>query len=299
MRTSCGCWRITHNHWAPAATISKSANWATQSPPASSSRRTWDASGTRRARYRRSDLATNIRRLRNHGSLKRSFHSIGYNSRLDDIHAAVLRIKLRELDKWNDQRRALAKLYDEGLKGTSLKLPTALPDTGISTISMSWKTPHRDALQQYLQERGITALTHYPIAIHQQEGYPWGHSARISGSLKHSERSAAQVLSLPMYPELTVEEAQATIDAIRPGTSPEVIAQPSTQGSMHGPRVIAGETQFPAMPLYEPHRRGPIMTPSRKYTVVVAGCGKRGMHHADAFVKKWAIRAGRALRHRS
>jgi len=161
------------------------------------------------------DLATNIRRLRNHGSLKRSFHSIGYNSRLDDIHAAVLRIKLRELDKWNDQRRALAKLYDEGLKGTSLKLPTALPGYRHIYHLYVVETPHRDALQQYLQERGITALTHYPIAIHQQEGYPWGHSARISGSLKHSERSAAQVLSLPMYPELTVEEAQATIDAIR------------------------------------------------------------------------------------
>jgi dTDP-4-amino-4,6-dideoxygalactose transaminase len=160
------------------------------------------------------DLATKIRKLRNHGSLKRSHHSIGYNSRLDDIHAAVLSVKLKQLEKWNDQRRAIAKLYDEGLKGTSLKLPTAL--SGYRHIYHLYvvETPRRDALQQYLQERGITALTHYPIAIHQQEGYPWGHSARICGSLQQTEKSAARVLSLPMYPELTAEEAQITIEAI-------------------------------------------------------------------------------------
>ena len=160
------------------------------------------------------DLATMIRKLRNHGSLKRSHHTIGYNSRLDDIHAAVLRVKLTQLDKWNDQRRSIARLYDEGLKGTSLKLPVALPGYRHIYHLYVVETPGRDALQAYLQERGITALTHYPIAIHQQEGYPWGHSARISGSLAHTERSAAQVLSLPMYPELTAEEAQITIEAI-------------------------------------------------------------------------------------
>jgi dTDP-4-amino-4,6-dideoxygalactose transaminase len=161
------------------------------------------------------ELATKVRKLRNHGSLKRSHHSIGYNSRLDEIHAAVLSIKLKQLDKWNDQRRTIARLYDAGLKGTSLKLPTALPGYRHIYHLYIVETPRRDELQTYLQEKGITALTHYPIAIHQQEGYPWGHPARISGSLAHSEKSAAQVLSLPMYPELTNEEAQITMDAIR------------------------------------------------------------------------------------
>ncbi len=160
------------------------------------------------------DLATNIRRLRNHGSLKRSHHSLGYNSRLDDLHAAVLSVKLKQLDKWNDQRRTIAALYDEGLKGTSLKLPVAIPGYRHIYHLYIVETPHRDQLQAYLQEKGITALTHYPIAIHQQEGYPWGQEARIHGSLQHSERSAAHVLSLPMYPELTVEEARITIEAI-------------------------------------------------------------------------------------
>jgi dTDP-4-amino-4,6-dideoxygalactose transaminase len=160
-------------------------------------------------------LATKVRKLRNHGSLKRSFHSIGYNSRLDDIHAAVLSVKLKQLDKWNDHRRSIAKLYDQGLKGTSLKLPVALPGYRHIYHLYVVETPRRDALQAYLQERGITALTHYPVAIHQQEGYPWGRDARICGSLEHTERSAARVLSLPMYPELTPEEAQITIEAIR------------------------------------------------------------------------------------
>jgi len=161
-----------------------------------------------------SDLATKMRKLRNHGSLKRSHHSIGYNSRLDDLHAAVLSVKLKQLDKWSDRRRTIAGMYDKALKGTSLKLPVALPGYRHVYHLYVVETPKRDALQAYLQEKGITALTHYPIAIHQQEGYPWGQDARISGSLAHSEKSAAQVLSLPMYPELTDEEVQITIAAI-------------------------------------------------------------------------------------
>lgn len=159
------------------------------------------------------DIAATVRKLRNHGSVKRSVHSMGYNSRLDDLHAAVLSVKLKQLDKWNDLRRKFAKQYDEGLKGTSLKLPTALPDYRHVYHLYVVETEHRDNLQAYLLERGITALTHYPIAIHQQEGFPWSHQARIAGSLKNSEVSAARVLSMPMYPELTGEEVQAVIDA--------------------------------------------------------------------------------------
>ena len=160
-------------------------------------------------------VATRIRQLRNHGSLKRSVHSMGYNSRLDDIHAAVLSVKLKELDKWNDLRRARAKEYDAGLAGTSLTLPTALPGYRHIYHLYIVETDERDGLQAYLNTRGITALTHYPIAIHKQEGYPWRHDARICGSLAHSERSAARVLSLPMFPEVTSEEVAYVIDAIR------------------------------------------------------------------------------------
>jgi len=160
----------------------------------------------------RADVAAGVRKLRNHGSVKRSIHTMGYNSRLDDLHAAVLSVKLKQLDKLNDQRRGFAKQYDEGLKGTSLKLPHAL--SGYRHIYHLYivETESRDSLQEYLKQRDITALTHYPVAIHQQEGFPWGKGARIVGSLKHSEASAARVLSLPMFPELTREEVQAVID---------------------------------------------------------------------------------------
>ena len=160
-------------------------------------------------------LANHIRKLRNHGSPKRSHHSIGYNSRLDEIHAAVLRVKLRHLDEMNDARRARAKEFDAGLAGTSLVLPTALPGYRHIYHLYVVETDARDALQADLLAKGITALTHYPIAIHQQEGYPWGHGARVSGSLRHTERSAARVLSLPMYPEVTSEEVKYTVEAIK------------------------------------------------------------------------------------
>jgi dTDP-4-amino-4,6-dideoxygalactose transaminase len=162
-----------------------------------------------------SDLATQVRKLRGHGSLKRSHHSIGYNSRLDELHAAVLSVKLKHLDEWNDLRRARAQEFDAGLAGTSVTLPTALPDYRHVYHLYVVETDDRDGLQAYLQAQGIVALTHYPIAIHQQEGYPWGRDARISGSLQHTEKSAACVLSLPMYPELTSEEVKYTVEAIR------------------------------------------------------------------------------------
>ena len=162
----------------------------------------------------RAEVAERVRKLRNHGSLKRSHHSMGYNSRLDELQAAVLSVKLKHLDRWNDQRRAFAAQYDEGLKGTVLKLPYALPGYRHIYHLYVVETEQRDSLQAYLNARGITALTHYPIAIHQQEGYPWGKGARIVGSLKQSEESAARVLSLPMFPELTGEEVQTVIEAV-------------------------------------------------------------------------------------
>jgi dTDP-4-amino-4,6-dideoxygalactose transaminase len=162
----------------------------------------------------RAEVAERVRKLRNHGSVKRSHHSMGYNSRLDELQAAVLSVKLKQLDRWNDLRRAFAAQYDEGLKNTSLKLPYTLPGYRHIYHLYVVETEKRDNLQEYLNARGITALTHYPIAIHQQEGFPWGRPARIAGSLKHSEASAARVLSLPMFPELTHEEVQTVIEAV-------------------------------------------------------------------------------------
>ena len=160
------------------------------------------------------DLAANIRKLRNHGSTKRSFHSIGYNSRLDDIHAAVLRVKLRRLDEWSERRREIAKLYDEGLADAPMTLPFTPPGYEHVYHLYVVESDDRDGLQSYLNSKAITALTHYPIAIHQQEGVPWGRAARF-GALPVTEHSAASVLSLPMYPELTDQEVNRVIEEIQ------------------------------------------------------------------------------------
>ncbi len=159
------------------------------------------------------ELAASIRTLRNHGSTKRSHHSIGYNSRLDDIHAAVLRVKLKRVDEWSERRREIACLYDEGLAGAPIALP--LTPRGYSHVYHLYviDSDDRDGLQAYLQSKGVTALTHYPIAIHQQEGFPWGHAVRV-GSLPETEKSAASVLSLPMYPELTNQEVERVITEV-------------------------------------------------------------------------------------
>jgi len=159
------------------------------------------------------ELAARIRKLRNHGSLKRSHHSIGYNSRLDDLHAAVLRVKLKRVDQWSQRRRDLARIYDESLGEAAMALP--FTPAGYEHVYHLYviECEGRDALQAYLASKGITALTHYPIAIHQQEGFPWGHPARV-GALPVTEKSAASVLSLPMYPELTEQEVRRVVEEI-------------------------------------------------------------------------------------
>ena len=162
----------------------------------------------------RQDIDTVVRRLRNHGSLKRSVHSFGFNSRLDDLHAGMLSVKLKHLDAWTDQRRAWAKRYTEALKATSLKLPFEVPEYRHVYHLYVVEHPKRDHLDQFLREAGIEVKMHYPIAIHQQEGYPWGMPADSKPCVPESERNAAQCLSLPMFPELTQEEVDYTIEKI-------------------------------------------------------------------------------------
>ncbi len=159
------------------------------------------------------ELARQVRKLRNHGSLKRSHHSLGFNSRLDELHAAVLRVKLRQLHAWNDLRRARAGEYNTLLAGSGLQLPWEPPGYRHIYHLYVIECDDRDGLQARLASRGVTALTHYPIAIHQQEGFPWGRAARHP-ALPHTERSAARVLSLPMYPELTSEEVRYVARAV-------------------------------------------------------------------------------------
>ena len=159
-----------------------------------------------------------IRRLRNHGSEKRSCHSMGCNSRLDDIHAGVLSAKLRHIDDWNALRRKWSARYTGCLKdAANITLPYETPGyyhVFHLYVIETKKAEHRDQLLSFLNENGIDAKCHYNIAIHQQEGYPWGKSARISGPIPNSERNAACCISLPMFPELTEEEVDYTVGKV-------------------------------------------------------------------------------------
>jgi len=159
-----------------------------------------------------------VRKLRNHGSEQRSCHSPGYNSRLDDLHAGVLSAKLRHIQEWGNLRRKWAARYSKGLAGArNITLPYETP--GYRHVYHLYvietrQAAHRDGLLNFLNEEGIDAKCHYPIAIHQQKGYPWTHEARIAGPIPNSERNAACCISLPMFPELTEEEVDYTIDKV-------------------------------------------------------------------------------------
>jgi UDP-2-acetamido-2-deoxy-ribo-hexuluronate aminotransferase len=170
----------------------------------------------------RDDIVEAILRGRNHGSIKRSCHTVGWNSRLDDIHAAILSVKLKHIDEFNDARIKWAKLYDKELAGAKkIKLPYAKPGYRHVYHLYVIETPGRDDLQKFLEDNGIIALTNYPIAIHEQEGFPFSNSQGLAYKvpgitsegdpkpyLPETEKNSANCLTLPIYPELTEDEVK-------------------------------------------------------------------------------------------
>lgn len=162
----------------------------------------------------RDDIAAAINRLRNHGSPARSKHSMGFNSRLDDLHAGILSVKLKCITAWTDRRREIAGMFTAALKDCGLKLPYELPGYrhAFHLYVVETLNGKRDDLLSFLNKNGVDAKSHYPIAIHQQEGFPWGKEARIVGGVPNSEWNAANCVSLPMFPELTQDEIDFTIE---------------------------------------------------------------------------------------
>jgi dTDP-4-amino-4,6-dideoxygalactose transaminase len=157
-------------------------------------------------------LAARLRRLRNHGSEAKYLHQdLGWCSRLDELQAALLRVKLRHLDAWTATRRALAARYRELLADLPLALPEDAPDTRGAYHLFTVRTPSRDALRAFLTERGIGTAVHYPVPLHQQPVYR--ESPRRP--LPASERAAREVLSLPFYPELRADEQDTVVAAVR------------------------------------------------------------------------------------
>ncbi|MHC4560178.1 MAG: DegT/DnrJ/EryC1/StrS family aminotransferase, partial [Planctomycetota bacterium] len=135
----------------------------------------------------------------------------GWNSRLDEVQAAVLRIKLRHLDESNAARARLADFYNKGLLETGLLLPAVREDASHVYHLYVVRTRDRDRLIEFLRSRSIGAAVHYPVPVHLQPAY-----ARLDHrSLPETESAAREVLSLPMYPELTETEANFVIEALK------------------------------------------------------------------------------------
>jgi dTDP-4-amino-4,6-dideoxygalactose transaminase len=157
-------------------------------------------------------LAARVRRLRNHGSDAKYIHrELGSCSRLDELQAAMLRVKLRHLQDWTSRRRALAARYRERLAGLPLVLPADVPGTTAVYHLFTVRTPARDALKEFLAQRGIGTAVHYPVPLHQQPVYRDTETAHLPAS----ERAAGEVLSLPLYPELRPDEQDAVVAAVR------------------------------------------------------------------------------------
>jgi dTDP-4-amino-4,6-dideoxygalactose transaminase len=160
------------------------------------------------------EIAERIRLLRNYGSSVKYVNDVqGYNSRLDAIQAAILRVKLKVLDRWNERRRETAAAYAKELSGSDLILPR-VPDWA----SPSWhlyvvRHIRRDELQRRLADRGMETLIHYPIPPHLQHAYADLRLGR--GAFPIAERIADSVLSLPIGPHLDSEMAHCVADAAR------------------------------------------------------------------------------------
>jgi dTDP-4-amino-4,6-dideoxygalactose transaminase len=161
-------------------------------------------------------LADDLRALREHGQSTRYYHPIvGYNARLDEIQAAILRIKLRHLPEWTARRQAIAAKYNQLFAGTDIITPE-IPSGGRHVFyCYAIRVPggRRDALRAHLTERGIGTQIHYPVPIHLQESAQF--LGYRKGDLPVTEKVSGEVLSLPMYPELT----DAQIDRVAAGVT--------------------------------------------------------------------------------
>lgn len=167
------------------------------------------------------ELADKVRVLRNYGSRKRYYNEvIGYNSRLDELQAAFLRVKLRHLDEWNKRRSKIADFYLAGLKsavseqGGGLCLPFvpewAEPVWHLFVI----RHPHRDTLQKKMTEAGIGTLIHYPVPPHQSEAYSNQMPGLRDSDLGISERLAQTLLSIPIGPHVTEEHSNFIVQTL-------------------------------------------------------------------------------------
>ena len=160
------------------------------------------------------NLKNRIIALRNHGGAVRYYHDeIGVNSRLDEIQAAILRVKLNYIDEWNSARRSHAKTYNELFASCSdIITPSELNDTYCVYHQYTVKIPNRDNIHKMLQEAGIGAMLYYPVPLHLQKVH--AHLGFEKGMLPVTEKNTELVISLPMFPELTLEEQKTVASTL-------------------------------------------------------------------------------------
>jgi len=159
-------------------------------------------------------IADEVRLLRDHGRSDKYEHRVlGFNSRLDSLQAAILKVKLAHMEKWTDQRRAAAAIYGELLQDAGVRLPAEQP--GFKPVYHLYvvRTPKRDEIAEALKAAGVASGVHYPIPLHMQPALSYmGHS---EGDFPNCEQNARDCLSLPMYPELTEEQAQFVAQQVK------------------------------------------------------------------------------------
>jgi dTDP-4-amino-4,6-dideoxygalactose transaminase len=159
-------------------------------------------------------LAARVRRLRQHGADRKYLHDeLGYNSRLDELQAAVLRVKLRHLPAWNSSRGVIAQVYNEGLKGLNLGLPAVRTYANHVYHQYAIQTPRRDELQAFLAERNIETSIHYPVPLHNQPVL--SHLPTVRKPYPVSTRTAKEILCLPVTPENQVQDIALVVSTIR------------------------------------------------------------------------------------
>jgi dTDP-4-amino-4,6-dideoxygalactose transaminase len=164
------------------------------------------------------EIAEKVRMLRNHGCKEKYYHLIpGVNSRLDSLQAAILRVKLRHLDRWIEQRRRKASLYSQLFSGMEdlvppYEAPYASHIYNYYTIRLNNPKVNRDKLREYLESQGVGTAVYYPLSLHLQEVYKT--LSYKPGDFPESEKAQEEVLSLPIYPELSEEQINMITGAI-------------------------------------------------------------------------------------
>lgn len=167
-------------------------------------------------------LADRARSLRGHGGRVKYYHEeLGVNSRLDEVQAAILRVKFPYLEAWIEKRRAAAGRYTAAFAGSDLQVPVEPQDARHAYHQYTLRVPNRDRVQKDLKASGVESMIYYPVPLHLQKVHAM--LGKREGAFPESERAASEVLSIPMFPELRPDVQQQVVDAVFAACGPELV----------------------------------------------------------------------------